>query len=136
MKPAQSLFSFTFLLLAPVLAQSSAAPSPQPHVTISYAPYVVKFAVEGPQAPFLGVVIVSLSSDLQHFLVGLPPLLDQAVIVDWGLSNNGIYSTAVSEFLFPAGVMIHVQGITIGDVGIEASAVGQFVLDLTAPRGI
>jgi hypothetical protein len=130
MKPIHSLRCFAFVLAAPLLAQ---APVVDPKIEVGYAPYLVTFDVSGPEAPFLGIVIASLSPDLQYYFVGLPPLLGDALVVDWGLGQNGNFHSEVSEFLFPAGVLIHVQGVVIGDLGILSSNVASFVLDVTVP---
>lgn len=131
----RSLRPFVLLLAAPLLAQKVPV-APEPSLAIGFAPGLVQFEISGPPAPFVGIVLVSLVPDLQHFLVGLPPLLDQAVVLDWGLATGRRYGTAVSEFVFPPGVMIHVQGVTLSDVvGLQATETGSFVLDATGGGG-
>jgi hypothetical protein len=131
MKPAHSLRSLAFVFVAPLLPQTTA---PDPKIEVGFEPYKVTFDIAAPEADFLGIVIASLSPDLQHHLVGLPPLLGDAVIVDWGLGQNGQFHSSVPESVFPTGVFIHVQGVTIGDLGILSSNVAEFVLDVTSPR--
>ena len=132
MNPAHSLRCLAFVLAAPLLAR---APAVDPKLEIGFAPYLVTFDVSGPEAPFLGIVIASFSPDLQHYFTGLPPLLGDAAVVDVGVGQRGIFHSEVSESLFPPGVMIHVQGVTISDLGILSSDVASFVLDATAlPR--
>ena len=130
MKPAHSLRCLAFVLAAPLCAQ---APAANPKIEIGFAPYLVTFDVSGPEVPFLGIVIASFAPDLQHYFTGLPPLLGDAVVVDIGVGQRGTFRSEVSEFLFPPGVMIHVQGVTISDFGILSSDVASFVLDVTAP---
>ena len=84
---------------------------------------------------FTDAVLVSLSDKLQHYLVGLPPLLDQAIVLDWGLSQDERFSSKQSEFAFPPGITFYVQGVTISEGGILSSEVGSFVLDATGTGG-
>jgi hypothetical protein len=127
MNITHSLLSLTFAM-APALALQPVA-AKQPDLSIDIAAGIIQFDVELGTSPFLGVVLLSLSSDLQHFLVDLPPLLDQAVILDYGLAVGGIYSAAIPETLLPPGIMIYAQGVAIAEFGILASEVDSLVLD-------
>lgn len=134
MKPALSLIPLALSLAAP-LAAAQPTDSRLPEFAVVLQPAVVEFHIAQSATPFLGIVLVSVSSDLQHFLVGLPPLLDQAVVLDWGLDYEGVYSTRYRDTVFPPGVMIYAQGVTISEAGILSSEVGSFVLDATGSGG-
>lgn len=134
MKPALSLIPLALSFAAP-LAAAQPTDTRLPEFAVVLQPAVVEFHISQPATPFLGIVLVSVSSDLQHFLVGLPPLLDQAVVLDWGLDHQGVYSTRYRDTVFPPGVMIYAQGVTISEAGILSSEVGSFVLDATGIGG-
>lgn len=130
MKLAHSLLSLAFVAAAPLLAQK--APEIQaPELQISFAPGVVQFDVFGVQPPFLGIVLVSLQPDLAHYLVGLPPLLGESIVLDWGIAQSLRFHSVVPETAFLPGVMFYVQGVTISEAGILSSDVGSLVLDAT-----
>lgn len=134
MNAARSLIPLALVLAAPLAAAQPTDTKP-PEFSVVLYPAVVGFHVSQPQSPFLGIVLVSALPDLQHFLVGLPPLLDQAVVVDWGFDYQGTYSTRFPDTVFPPGVMLYAQGVTISDAGILSSEVGSFVLDVTVGGG-
>ena len=77
------------------------------------------------------VVLVSLSPELRHFVNGLPPMLDQSLVIDWGFATDGVFSTRFADTTFPPGIPIYAQGVTINEAGILSSNVGDFVLDVT-----
>lgn len=129
MNPAHSLLSLVLALAPLAAAQPTGLHLPKLHVALF--PGVVGFHLEQTQTPFLGVVLGSLTSDLQHYLTGLPPLLDQAVVLAAGVDSEGVYSVRFPDVVFPAGIMIHVQGVTLSDLGIQATGVESFVLDPT-----
>lgn len=134
MNAAHSLIPLALLLAAPLAAaQPTEAQPPEFSVVVHSA--AVSFHITQPQSPFLGVVLISALPDLRHFLVGLPPLLDQAVVLDWGLDDQGTFRTRFSDSVFPPGMMIYAQGVTVSDAGILSSEVGSFVLDVTAGGG-
>jgi hypothetical protein len=133
MKPAHVISSFVFVLAAPLIAQRAPA-VPEPELTIRWESPVVEFdVVHAVPAPFVGVVLASLSPDLRHFVVDLPPLLDQSLVLAFGATSSQRFHAAVSEFVFPAGLPVYVQGVTLTETGVFASEVGSFVLDVTAP---
>ncbi|HEU4420602.1 MAG TPA: hypothetical protein VFT55_16810 [Planctomycetota bacterium] len=130
MKPAHSLIPLAFVLAAPAFAAQPAAAS-DPRIAVVLQPATVEFHIMQEQPSFLAVVLVSLSPDLRHFLTGLPPMLDQALVIDWGFAADGVFSTRFRDTTFPAGIRIYAQGVTISDAGILSSNVGEFVLDGT-----
>lgn len=134
MKLAHSLRSLVFVVAAPLLAQK-APELATTELVISFAPNVVQFDVYGPQPPFVGIVIGSLQPDLAHFLVGLPPLLGNSVVLDWGVSQELRFHSVLPETMFAPGVMFFVQGVTISEAGILGSKVESFVLDATGSGG-
>jgi len=132
MKPARSFFSL--LLLSGSLAAQSVASSP----TLSIAPVgpMLEFTVAGPEAPFLGAVILSLSPAVSHYYQGLPPILSDFVVLGVGLAadDRRAYSVAVLEYQLPPGILLHAQGLLAGRVGLQATAVLEFVLDASFPE--
>lgn len=134
MNAVHSLIPFALVFAAP-LAAAMPAEQKLPELSIVLGPAVVEFHVSLPMSPFVGVVIASLSADVQHYLVGLPPLLDQAVVLAAGLDYEGTFSTRFRDVAFPPGIMIYAQGVTIGESGILSSNVGSFVLDASGTIG-
>jgi hypothetical protein len=138
MKPARFALAFGFAFVSSVVAQWNPLP-PLPAVPavafdITLLPGSVQFDVAAPAPQFVGIVIVSGVPDLMHFLVGLPPLLDQAIVADFGVAANGVYTSVLPDVVFPPGMSIYAQGVALGDFGILSSGVGSFVLDATGVR--
>ena len=133
MKPAHSLIPLVFVLAIPAFAAQPAAAG-DPRLAVVLRPAMVEFHIMQEQPSFLGVVLVSLSPDLQHFLTGLPPMLDQALVIDWGFATDGVFSTRFRDTTFLAGIRIYAQGVTISDAGTLSSNVGELVLDGTGKR--
>src|SRR5262245_59116795 len=130
MKPARSLIPLAFVFAVPALAAQPAAAS-DPRIAVVLQPAMVEFHVTQEQPSFLAVVLVSVSPDLQHYLTGLPPMLDQSLVLDWGFATDGQFSTRFRDTTFPAGIPIYAQGVTISEAGVMSSNVGEFVLDVT-----
>lgn len=132
MMPALSLCALAAL---PLLTLSSPAPAPGAlELAIEYQPYSLAFHVVGPEQPFVGAVIGSLSPDQTHYFQGLPPLLTDFVLFDLGFGDAPAgYTAVLPQSLFPAGVAIYVQGVALTQRGLESTDVGEFVLDKTAP---
>lgn len=129
--PAHSLLLSALCAFSPI--PSTPLPEP-PTLSVSLEPYVVRFHVEGPEAAFVGAVIGSFSPDLVHYLTGLPPLLADLVVLDIGFGDGPAgYTAILPESLFPPGVFIYVQGVTLADGVLESTQVGEFVLDVTVP---
>jgi hypothetical protein len=132
MKPVHPLLALV-LASATAVGQSLAAP-PQLAFDVRLAPAQVHFGLalqDAQDAPFLGVVVVSLSPAVAHHLVALPPLLAEPVVVAWGPSLDGRYVASFRDVAFPPGVMIYAQGVALTEMGILSSAIDSFVLDLT-----
>lgn len=130
MKPARSLIPLVFVFAVPAFAAQPAAVS-DPRIAVVLRPAMVEFHITQEQPSFLGVVLVSVSPNLQHFLTGLPPMLDQSLVLDWGFATNGEFSTRFRDTTFPAGIPIYAQGVTISEAGVLSSNVGAFGLDVT-----
>jgi hypothetical protein len=130
MKPAHSLIPLAFVFAAPAFAAQPAAAS-DPRFAVVLRPAMVEFHIMQEQPSFLGVVLVSLSPDLQHFVTGLPPMLDQSLVIDMGIATDGMFSTRFRDTTFLPGIPIYAQGVTFSDAGILSSNVGEFVLDVT-----
>jgi len=129
MKPANSLFSL--LCAGALLAPSATAQSPidgvQPMLSISAGPNVVSLGVSGPQSPFVGAVILSLSGNLTHYFQGLPPLLTDFAVLGVGAAAE-TYKATIPVANVPPGLLIYAQGVVLQDV-VLATDVGSFVLD-------
>lgn len=134
MNAAHSLIPLALILASP-LAAAQPTDRRMPDFAVVLQPAVVEFHIAQPASPFLGIVLLSLSPNLQHFLVDLPPLLDQAIVLDYGIDSDGMFSTRFRDTVFPPGVMLYAQGVTIGDAGILSSEVRSFVLDATGSGG-
>lgn len=119
----------TLLSLAVVAVAPFAAPSGDPSLAVRLVPGAVEFTVEGASTPYVAGVIVSLSPDLVHYFVGLPPLLADHVVAGVGIVEQGGYFLSVADTLLPPGIMIQAQGVTFDGVAIAATAVESFVLD-------
>lgn len=133
MIPARSLL--LVLALAAPLAAAQPADLQLPKLHVALYPGLVGFHLEQTQTPFVGIVLGSLSSDLQHYLTGLPPLLDQAVVLAAGVDTEGTYNVRFPDVVFPAGIMVYAQGVTLSDLGIQATGVESFVLDASGGGG-
>ncbi|MBL8753099.1 MAG: hypothetical protein JNK15_07335 [Planctomycetes bacterium] len=138
MKPAQFALASGFVFVSSVVAQSDPLPPlpvvPAVELDILLQPGRVQFDVAAPAPQFVGIVIVSGVPDLVHFLVDLPPLLDQAIVADFGLAVNGVYTSVLPDIAFPPGMSIYAQGVALGEFGILASGVGSFVLDASGQK--
>ena len=129
MKPAHSFFSL--LLLSGLLAAQSLAAGP----TLSMAAVgsSLEFSVAGPEGPFLGGVILSLSPQLSYYYQGLPPILSDFVVLGVGIAEKE-YSVQVLEHLLPPGMMLYAQGLVADGISIQSSEVLEFVLDASYPE--
>jgi hypothetical protein len=126
MKPAHSLLSLALLATASLPAQLAPA---SPELRVVLTPAMVNMTIASEEASYVGVFLLSPNPTLAHFLVGLPPLLDQAFVLHWGLSEAPRFGLSLPEITFPPGIFLYVQGVTISDVGILATEVDSFVLD-------
>ncbi len=126
MKPAGS-FLPALLLAGPLLAQT-----PEPVLEVQVGDPVA-FTVTGPDTPFLGAVIVSLSPALAHWFQGLPPLLTDFAVLGAGAAE-GQYAVTVPRDRLPAGTKLHAQGVVAAEAtGVLSTAVVTFVLDARSP---
>lgn len=128
--PAKYLFVAAFCtLVTPAMAPAHPVPPP-PTIEISYAGDDLEFTVDHPTQIFIGAAIGSLSSDLTHYLIDIPPLLSDHVIFGAGIGYPGEgVPVIVPQANLPRGVPIYVQGVTLVDeVGIEASEVDSITL--------
>ncbi|MCA8964984.1 MAG: hypothetical protein H6838_15490 [Planctomycetes bacterium] len=101
--------------------------TPAPILTVEVLPQTVAIHLENRTAPFFGGVIASLSPQLRHFLVDLPPLLDNAAVLGVGLVDYR-FDVTIPVRVIPPGLFIYVQGVVLGDE-ITATDVKSFVLD-------
>lgn len=119
----------TLLSLAFVAAAPLAVPHGEASLAVTLVPGAVEFSVDGPSTPYIAGVLLSLSPDLVHYLVDLPPLLADHVIAGAGIVDEGSYFLSLPDTLLPPGIMIQAQGVTFDGVGFLSSAVESFVLD-------
>ena len=78
---------------------------------------------------FLGAVIVSDSDVLRHYLVGLPPLLGNFVVLGVGVAANGSLTVSAPAPPLPAvASKIFAQAVTLDAAGIVSSDVETLVL--------
>jgi hypothetical protein len=126
-------FAATVLSTLPLLPPA-AAPIKGPELTIGIGSGIATFTVESGQPLYLGAAIASLSPELVHYLVDLPPLLSDFVVLGIGIGTaEEPYVCTVPERAFPAGIMLYAQGVTIDLPTILSSPVHEFVLDVTVP---
>ncbi|HEX5052625.1 MAG TPA: hypothetical protein VFZ65_12690 [Planctomycetota bacterium] len=123
------MLAHSLLFCAAVLAAPSPVSNGDPDLSIAILPAAVEFQVTGPEEAFVGVAIASLQPDLVHYLVGLPPLLADFVVLDFGLGDaeHG-YTATVLRSLLPGGVTIYAQGVALDSTGLRSSRVGEFRL--------
>jgi hypothetical protein len=120
---------FSLLLLSGALAaQSPGAPT----LSIEAVGPSLQFTVAGPEAPFLGGVLLSLSPTLTHYFQGLPPLLSDFVVVGVGFADKE-YSVQVLQQQLPAGIQLYAQGVVADGVSLLSTEVAAFVLDASFP---
>ena len=128
---ANCLFLAAFCtLVAPAVAPAQDDPDP-PTLAIGFIGDDVEFVVDHPPQIFIGGVIASLSSDMTHFLTGLPPILSTHVVLDVGIGypGEGVAAT-VPLPLLPRGVPIYAQGVVLTEVGIQVSHVDSVTLPI------
>lgn len=118
--------SFVPLALAAALVAQRET-TPAPILTVDVLPQTVAIQLQSRPAPFVGVVIASLSPQMRHFFVGLPPLLDDSVVLGYGLADDRFRVDIPVEAL-PPGLFVYVQGVVLGDK-VSATDVKSFVLD-------
>lgn len=121
----------TLLSLAFVAAAPLAVPHGEASLAVTLVPGAVEFSVDGPSTPYIAGVLLSLSPDVVHYLVGLPPLLQDFVVAGTGFVEVGSYDLTLPDVALPPGVMIHAQGVTFDGIGLASTSVAAFVLDAT-----
>jgi hypothetical protein len=126
MKPVHSLLP---LALASALAGQSLSAPPELYFDVNLGPGTVNFVMAAQEAPYIAVVLVSLSPNLSHYLVDLPPLLADPVVLTWGVANGPRFGVTFPEQAFPPGVFIYAQGVALLETRVVSSAVDEFVLD-------
>ena len=90
-------------------------------LAISYVGQVIKADVTFAEPTFFGGVIVSLTPDLVQSFVGLPPLLNNAVVlgIGQGESNHLLFNVPAN---LPVGLVIYSQGVALGTQGVDELA--------------
>ena len=81
MMPVNSLLLSAFCAISLLPAPRTTEP---PVLSVSLLPAAVEFRIEADDAPFIGAVIGSLSPTVENYLVGLPPLLADFVVINVG----------------------------------------------------
>jgi hypothetical protein len=80
--------------------------------------------VHGSEPGYVGIVLLSLSSDTMHFLVGLPPLLAESAVMGVGFGNgNGDMWLKVPFSQFQQDHPLFGQALTLGEMGLSVSGI-------------
>lgn len=104
--------------------------STSPALAIQRVGAEVRLTVDGHDEIFVGALIGSLRPGMQHFLTGLPPLLEDFVYLGGGIGYpDGGFTLAVEIRSLPTDVPIYVQGLTLTEAGIQATRVDKFAVD-------
>lgn len=136
--PAKCLFLAAFCtLITPAMAPAPAHPRP-PTIEIGYTGDDLQFTVDHPTQIFIGAAIGSLTPDLTHYLIDIPPLLSDHVIFGAGIGYPGEgVPVRVPQDNLPRGVPIYVQGVTmVPELGIEASEVESITLPIVVAGSV
>ena len=127
MKPVHSVLAV--LLASAVAVGQKAAIPPEIGFQVNLEPARVDFVIVANETPCVGVVLISTVPDVAHYLVDLPPLLAHSFVLAAVPSTAARMSVSFPDTAFPPGIELHVQGVTVSEVGIRASQVESFVLD-------
>jgi len=123
MLPATVITALSLLSLS--IPPSPAVPA-RVGLAIDYSGQAIKSDVTFVESAFFGGVIVSLTPDLVQSLVGLPPLLNNAVVLGIGQGEDHHLLLDVPADP-PVGLVIYAQGVVLGTQGVESSEVEKFV---------
>lgn len=108
-----------------------ALPSPGPFLAMHYdkARRIVDVSIQGVSADFYGGLIASSREDLVHYLVDLPPLLADHVIVGIGQAQNGVLAMQVPvQVPLLVDLKIFAQAVSLEEDGFHASPVASIGL--------
>lgn len=100
-----------------------------PSLAIALRHDVIEFVVDDSARSFVGVVIVSPSSQLAHHFTGMPPMLAGASVLGWGQGGLGGYRLLAPSAIFALGMRWYAQGLTVDAAGVRAGDVSSFVLN-------
>lgn len=117
--------TFTPLALTLLAAVGTAQ---APRLVIESDAPIVTFRVAGPEVPFVGGVLLSLTPDLTHYLVDLPPMLTDHVVLGFAFGEDEIALRAFREAL-PIVVPIYAQGVVFDGVAIQATEITMLMLE-------
>ena len=128
---ASAMIFSTLLAAMPAPVTPTSAPS----LDVSLQPQAVRFTIEQrTDAPFVGIVLASLRGDTALVALGLPPLLQDYVVLGFGANNDeGSFTLDVPEQAFLPGIPIYAQGVTYDLSAFRPTDVQSFVLDASAP---
>jgi hypothetical protein len=138
----------------PVLDSARAAPKPLPVLragaTASAKPVIAHYpppaladlelslgakrldaTVEGPESTYLGMVLLSTSPAMRYYLVDLPPMLADAVVMGIGKANDQVLHLSI-PWQAGGGFTIYGQAVIFGSEGFLTS--GLVVLDGAASK--
>jgi len=122
MKLARTVAPLALTLLAAV------GTAQVPRLVIESDAPIVTFRVAGPEVPFVGGVLLSLAPDLTHYLVDLPPMLTDHVVLGFAFGEDEIALTLAREAL-PIVVPIYAQGVVFDGTAIQATEVAVMKLE-------
>jgi hypothetical protein len=128
MMPACRVLSLAALLASPLAAAADGSVD----LRVELSPTHVEITVAGPSQPVIGAIVLSLSPDLVHYLVGLPPLLADFAVLSCGAGEK-VFEASIDQQVVPRGLTFYVQGVVFDGGAILASEVGHFVLDGSSP---
>ncbi|MCB9879010.1 MAG: hypothetical protein H6835_15555 [Planctomycetes bacterium] len=118
---------FSLVTLAPLTLAPLAV---EPKLEVAVRGERVLFDVSGPSQPFVGIVLGSLSYQTSHYLVGLPPLLTDGVVLGFGVGDATTpMHLELAAGALPAGVRLFAQGVTLDDGALASSEVMRFAID-------
>ena len=111
-----------------LIAFSTVGLAQGPRLVVESDAPIVTFRVAGPQTPFVGGVLLSLSPDLTHYLVDLPPLLSDFVVLGIAYGEEEVSFQAFREAL-PIVTPIYAQGVVFDGVSVQSTDLTTMLLE-------
>lgn len=111
-----------------LIAASAVGIAQAPRLVVESDSPVITFRVAGPQTPFVGGVLLSLSPDVTHYLVDLPPLLSDFAVLGIAYGEEELAFQAIREAL-PIVTPIYAQGVVFDGVSVQSTEVTMLLLE-------
>lgn len=122
----------TFPKLLPMLALAgfvgAQTLTQAPVLTVTARPAAVEFRMVQAPGPFFATVVLAVNPAMAQYLVGLPPLLIDYVVLGTAFVDRE-FAVAVPMPRLPAGMELYAQGATY-DTVIQATPVVPFVAEV------